>query len=477
MPPLEKVSATSRSSRTLLELPGLAASDLEEPKPFPEQAPANLEFSCLHFRNFVYQEATGPHKALAQLHELCREWLWPKTHTKEQMLELLVLEQFLGVLPEKVQPWVVAQCPESCKEAASLVEDLTRILGEPGGCCPVSPGLCSTLREGLEQSLMGPTPAPRTLCSLSGAIKGGCEGLPNWLAWSTLDTTLPEQGSISEQKPEEAEPKVGRARCVTFPKKTCLLHLGEWASSDPMEENLRSYTKLLLSEYQLSQPDGVSRLEIEELPLVEGAMQGLASQVSSGRRRQESRESMCEDYHVGETTMERFTREDFVYPSSGTAWEEEQLQKVPDPQEGEKPAQDRGTARESLTVATNPATPHQGLRRRRPHLESVGGQGLACDCSLSNHQQCHVREELAVGGHGLQSLSGQAWGATTAGSHATAEPRVHFSLVLAEHQKFHEKEKGYALGSASGPHPTAYGSHTGGSIGRLPESMEGDAVP
>lgn len=44
---------------------------------------------------------------------------------------------------------------------------------------------------------------------------------------------------------------------------------------------------------------------------------------------------MCEDYHVGETTMERFTREDFVYPSSGTAWEEEQLQKVPDPQEGE----------------------------------------------------------------------------------------------------------------------------------------------
>ncbi|XP_064150421.1 zinc finger and SCAN domain-containing protein 18 isoform X4 [Loxodonta africana] len=157
MPPLEKVSATSRSSRTLLELPGLAASDLEEPKPFPEQAPANLEFSCLHFRNFVYQEATGPHKALAQLHELCREWLWPKTHTKEQMLELLVLEQFLGVLPEKVQPWVVAQCPESCKEAASLVEDLTRILGEP--------------------------------------------------AWSTLDTTLPEQGSISEQKPEEAEPK------------------------------------------------------------------------------------------------------------------------------------------------------------------------------------------------------------------------------------------------------------------------------
>ncbi|XP_023399898.2 zinc finger protein 397 isoform X1 [Loxodonta africana] len=108
-------------------------------------------------RGTAQQEATGPHKALAQLHELCREWLWPKTHTKEQMLELLVLEQFLGVLPEKVQPWVVAQCPESCKEAASLVEDLTRILGEP--------------------------------------------------AWSTLDTTLPEQGSISEQKPEEAEPK------------------------------------------------------------------------------------------------------------------------------------------------------------------------------------------------------------------------------------------------------------------------------
>ncbi|XP_016071353.1 PREDICTED: zinc finger and SCAN domain-containing protein 22 isoform X2 [Miniopterus natalensis] len=93
---------------------------------------AHPEDARLRFRHFCYEDASNPHEALAQLHELCCQWLQPEAHSKEQMLELLVLEQFLGVLPPKIQAWVGAQCPKSGKEAAMLVEDLTQALDKRG---------------------------------------------------------------------------------------------------------------------------------------------------------------------------------------------------------------------------------------------------------------------------------------------------------------------------------------------------------
>ncbi|KAM8787626.1 zinc finger and SCAN domain-containing protein 22 isoform 1-T2 [Rhynchonycteris naso] len=93
---------------------------------------AHPEAARLRFRHFCYEEASNPHEALARLQELCRLWLRPEVHSKEQMLELLVLEQFLGVLPPKIQAWVEAQCPKNGKEAAMLVEDLTQELDKRG---------------------------------------------------------------------------------------------------------------------------------------------------------------------------------------------------------------------------------------------------------------------------------------------------------------------------------------------------------
>ncbi|KAB0347405.1 hypothetical protein FD754_012262 [Muntiacus muntjak] len=90
------------------------------------------EAARLHFRHFCIEEVSSPREVLARLRELCRQWLRPEAHSKEEMLELLVLEQFLSALPPEVQSWVGAQCPKSGEEAAVLVEDLTRALDKRG---------------------------------------------------------------------------------------------------------------------------------------------------------------------------------------------------------------------------------------------------------------------------------------------------------------------------------------------------------
>ncbi|XDB60574.1 hypothetical protein AB1E18_013941 [Capra hircus] len=90
------------------------------------------EAARLRFQHFCFEEASSPPEALAGLRELCRQWLQPETHSKEQMLELLVLEQFLGTRPPEIQSWVGAQCPKSGEGAAVLVEDLTRALDKRG---------------------------------------------------------------------------------------------------------------------------------------------------------------------------------------------------------------------------------------------------------------------------------------------------------------------------------------------------------
>nr|XP_056723353.1 zinc finger protein 397-like [Euleptes europaea] len=76
-----------------------------------------------HFRQFCYQEAEGPRAVYGQLQELCCQWLKAERHSKEEILELLILEQFLTVLPQDMQSWVRKRDPETCIQAVALAED------------------------------------------------------------------------------------------------------------------------------------------------------------------------------------------------------------------------------------------------------------------------------------------------------------------------------------------------------------------
>ncbi|XP_008103978.2 zinc finger protein with KRAB and SCAN domains 8 isoform X1 [Anolis carolinensis] len=76
-----------------------------------------------HFRQLRYREAEGPRAVYGQLRELCRQWLKVERHTKDEILELLILEQFLSILPTAMQNWVRDRKPESCTQAVALAED------------------------------------------------------------------------------------------------------------------------------------------------------------------------------------------------------------------------------------------------------------------------------------------------------------------------------------------------------------------
>ncbi|XP_077778007.1 uncharacterized protein LOC114592221 [Podarcis muralis] len=80
------------------------------------------------FRRFCYQEAKGPREVLARLQELCQQWLNTERSSKEQILEALLLEQFLSVLPKEMYHWVKERVPESCLQAVALAEDFLRRL-------------------------------------------------------------------------------------------------------------------------------------------------------------------------------------------------------------------------------------------------------------------------------------------------------------------------------------------------------------
>uniref|UniRef100_A0A7M4E7Y2 SCAN box domain-containing protein n=1 Tax=Crocodylus porosus TaxID=8502 RepID=A0A7M4E7Y2_CROPO len=90
----------------------------------PGRDAGEQEMRRRRFRGLRYQEGEGPRRVCSRLRELCRRWLEPQHRSKEQILELVVLEQFLAILPREMQSGQWGRSVETCAEAVTLAEGL-----------------------------------------------------------------------------------------------------------------------------------------------------------------------------------------------------------------------------------------------------------------------------------------------------------------------------------------------------------------
>ena len=92
-----------------------------------ENSDCDQENWHVRFRTFSSSEESDPIKDLKRLRELCHLWLRPDLHTKEQMMDRLVLEQFMICMPLECQVLLKETGVQSCKD----LEDVLRNKQKP----------------------------------------------------------------------------------------------------------------------------------------------------------------------------------------------------------------------------------------------------------------------------------------------------------------------------------------------------------
>ncbi|XP_034277534.1 zinc finger protein 737-like isoform X1 [Pantherophis guttatus] len=80
------------------------------------------EYNRQMFRSNARSLGERPWQTLFQLGEAAQRWLRPQDRTKGQIVDVVILEQFLHVLPLGMQAWVRARKPSTSQEAAQLAE-------------------------------------------------------------------------------------------------------------------------------------------------------------------------------------------------------------------------------------------------------------------------------------------------------------------------------------------------------------------
>ncbi|XP_054831581.1 zinc finger protein 24-like [Eublepharis macularius] len=194
----------------------------------PSTGVADAEVQRQHFRQFRYQEAEGPREVYVQLWERCRQWLQPEKHTKEQILELVILEQFLAILPPEIQSWVQEGRPETCFQAVARAEDFLMGQQETEGWEP------QVLHTSAEVAA-GSSSVDQALLDLYREVKQEGDRDASWLGgdglllnvdgveraeWEELDVDFGDSGELERQEENLAE--VWRNSVIADSQEDCL---------------------------------------------------------------------------------------------------------------------------------------------------------------------------------------------------------------------------------------------------------------
>ncbi|XP_055409723.1 zinc finger and SCAN domain-containing protein 5B-like isoform X2 [Bubalus kerabau] len=160
----------------------------ESPASVPPQDTLMEDSDCdqetwhVRFRTFSSSEESDPIEDLRRLRELCHLWLRPDLHTKEQMMDRLVLEQFMICMPLECQVLLKESGVQSCK----ALEDVLRNKQKPKNwdqralppeTVPETGELKGqTPRENLEKDLLEDRGETKTLQSQEPELLKGPEG-------------------------------------------------------------------------------------------------------------------------------------------------------------------------------------------------------------------------------------------------------------------------------------------------------------